>query len=64
VGGIGDAQDALERILAGATLIQAYTGFIYGGPLWPSRLNRELAKLLRARGFGSVKEAVGRGAES
>jgi dihydroorotate dehydrogenase len=61
VGGIGDAQDALDRILAGATLIQAYTGFVYGGPLWPSRLNRELAKLLRARGFSSVLAAVGQG---
>ena len=61
VGGISSAEDALERILAGATLIQAYTGFIYGGPLWPSQLNRELARLLRARGFSSVKDAVGKG---
>jgi dihydroorotate dehydrogenase len=61
VGGIGSADDALERILAGATLIQAYTGFVYGGPLWPSRVNQELARLLRARGFASVKDAVGKG---
>jgi dihydroorotate dehydrogenase len=61
VGGIGSAEDALERILAGAALIQAYTGFVYGGPLWPSRVNQELARLLRARGFASVKDAVGKG---
>jgi len=61
VGGIESAEDALERILAGATLIQAYTGFIYGGVLWPSRLRRELSALLRARGFANVKDAVGRG---
>jgi dihydroorotate dehydrogenase len=58
-GGIASAEDALERILAGATLVQAYTGFVYGGPLWPSRLRRELAELLRARGFRRLSDAVG-----
>jgi dihydroorotate dehydrogenase len=61
VGGVRNAQDALDRILAGATLVQVYTGFVYGGPLWPSQVNRELATLLRARGFASVSEAVGKG---
>jgi dihydroorotate dehydrogenase len=61
VGGISNAQDVLDRILAGATLVQAYTGFVYGGPFWPSRVNRELAVLLRARGFANVAEAIGRG---
>jgi dihydroorotate dehydrogenase len=61
VGGIENAEDALARILAGATLVQAYTGFIYGGPLWPARLGRELAQLLRARGFSNVREAIGKG---
>jgi dihydroorotate dehydrogenase len=42
VGGIGDARDARERLEAGATLLQAYTGFVYGGPAWPSRVHREL----------------------
>jgi dihydroorotate dehydrogenase len=64
VGGISSAEDALERILAGATLVQAYTGFVYGGPLWPSRVRRELAQLLRTRGYGSVREAVGRGSQA
>ena len=31
---------------AGATLVQAYTGFVYGGPLWPARINRGLARLV------------------
>ena len=56
-----DGRRRLERIRAGATLVQAYTGFIYGGPLWPRRLRRELSALLRARGFANVKDAVGRG---
>jgi dihydroorotate dehydrogenase len=44
VGGIENADDAWERIEAGATLVQAYTGFVYGGPLWPRRINRQLAR--------------------
>jgi dihydroorotate dehydrogenase len=57
-GGISSAHDAWERIRAGATLLQAYTGFVYGGPLWPARVQRELAELARREGFASVQEAV------
>jgi dihydroorotate dehydrogenase len=39
VGGITSAEDAAERLAAGADLLQAYTAFIYEGPLWPRRLN-------------------------
>ena len=38
VGGIATAADARARLEAGATLVQAYTGFVYGGPLWPRRI--------------------------
>jgi len=62
VGGIETADDAWERIRAGATLVQAYTGFVYGGPLWPRRINRGLARHVRAAGLASVGEAVGTGA--
>ncbi len=44
VGGVSTAQDARERLEAGADLLQAYTGFIYGGPGWPRRIQRELGK--------------------
>jgi dihydroorotate dehydrogenase len=43
VGGVSSAHDVAERREAGATLVQAYTGFVYGGALWPSRVLRELA---------------------
>jgi dihydroorotate dehydrogenase len=43
VGGIESAEDINERKHAGATLVQAYTGLVYGGPLWPSRTLRRLA---------------------
>jgi dihydroorotate dehydrogenase len=47
-GGIETPADAAERLDAGATLVQAYTGFIYGGPLWPRRINKGLAVRLRS----------------
>jgi len=47
-GGISGAEDAWERLQAGATLLQAYTGFVYGGPLWAWKVNRELARRRRA----------------
>jgi dihydroorotate dehydrogenase len=59
VGGVESADDAWERIRAGATLVQAYTGFVYGGPLWPRRVNRGLAGRVRAAGFERVQDAVG-----
>jgi dihydroorotate dehydrogenase len=40
VGGISTVDDARAMLAAGATLIQAYTGFVYGGPAWPARVNR------------------------
>jgi dihydroorotate dehydrogenase len=58
-GGIGTPDDAWERIRAGATLLQGYTGFIYGGPLWPRRVHRGLARRVREAGFASVQDAVG-----
>ena len=42
VGGISTPDDARARVDAGATLVQAYTGFVYGGPLWPRRIARAL----------------------
>lgn len=43
-GGIHSAEDALEKLAAGASLIQLYTGFVYEGPALVSRINRALAK--------------------
>jgi dihydroorotate dehydrogenase len=51
-GGIETPDDARERLAAGATLVQAYTGFIYGGPLWPRRMHAGLARRARAAGSG------------
>ena len=43
VGGIASAADARELLDAGATLVQAYTAFIYSGPGWPGKVNRALS---------------------
>jgi dihydroorotate dehydrogenase len=45
-GGIETPDDAWERLRAGATLVQAYTAFVYGGPLWPRRIHAGLARRL------------------
>jgi dihydroorotate dehydrogenase len=47
-GGIETPDDAWERLRAGATLVQGYTGFVYGGPWWPRRVHAGLAKRMRA----------------
>jgi dihydroorotate dehydrogenase len=61
VGGIESADDVWERMLAGATLVQAYTGFVYGGPSWPRAINLELARRTWATGARSIQELVGTG---
>jgi dihydroorotate dehydrogenase len=58
-GGVLDARDAYAKIRAGASLVQVYTGLIYGGPLFVGRVHRGLEALLARDGFRSVMEAVG-----
>lgn len=59
VGGIETADDAWERITAGATLLQGYTGFIYGGGLWVKDIHDGIARRLHAGGFATLADAVG-----
>jgi dihydroorotate dehydrogenase len=58
-GGIMSAEDAWARLRAGATLVQVYTGFIYGGPGFPSQLNDGLLRLMERDGFRTIEEAIG-----
>jgi dihydroorotate dehydrogenase len=58
-GGVETADDAWERITAGATLVQAYTGFVYGGPFWPHRIHAGLARRARDAGFTSIQHVIG-----
>ena len=59
VGGIFNAQDAFDKIIAGACLLQAYTGFVYSGPSFPAEVNAGLKAILDHRGFRDIDEAVG-----
>ena len=61
VGGIFTADDAWEKIAAGASLIQVYTGWVYEGPWMVRRILEGLVKKLEETGFNSISEAVGSG---
>jgi len=62
VGGIFNAADAWDKIAAGASLVQLYTGFIYQGPNIAREINEGLAKILAREGFATLDAAVGCGA--
>jgi dihydroorotate dehydrogenase len=59
VGGVFTASDAWEKICAGASLIQLYTGFIYEGPGVARQINEGLAEIVKREGFRTLDEAVG-----
>jgi dihydroorotate dehydrogenase len=56
VGGIETVDDVWERLAAGASLVQLYTGFIYEGPLLAARLSRELAARMQREGLANVRQ--------
>lgn len=59
VGGVFSAQDAWDKLAAGARLVQVYTGLIYEGPLLAGRINRQLVQLIDQHGMRAVAEVVG-----
>lgn len=59
VGGIFTAEDAWEKIAAGASVIQVYTGWVYEGPWMVRRILQGLLQKLEERGFDSISQAVG-----
>ncbi|KAI3511332.1 hypothetical protein L1887_18483 [Cichorium endivia] len=58
-GGVSSGEDAYKKIRAGATLVQLYTSFAYGGPALIPQIKAELAHCLERDGFKSIYEAVG-----
>lgn len=58
-GGVSSAQDAYDKIRAGASLVQVYTALVFEGPLVIQKMKRGLAALLRRDGFSNVLDAVG-----
>jgi dihydroorotate dehydrogenase len=60
-GGIASADDAWDRIRAGASLVQLYSAMVYQGPGLARRVADGLAERLEAGGFASIADAVGTG---
>lgn len=58
-GGIANAADVVARMRAGASLVQLYTAFIYGGPALPGQIVRDLLRYVEREGLGSIEEIVG-----
>ncbi len=58
-GGVFTPEDAYEKITAGATALQVYTGFVYEGPALVRKINRGLLKLLQRDGLKDIPAAVG-----
>jgi dihydroorotate dehydrogenase len=59
VGGVFTADDAWNKIAAGASLVQLYTGFIYQGPGVAKEIVEGLQRILKQKGFSRIHEAVG-----
>tara|TARA_B100000959_G_scaffold255338_1_gene287668 strand:+ start:1169 stop:2218 length:1050 start_codon:yes stop_codon:yes gene_type:complete len=59
VGGVDSGKSAFEKLAAGASAIQLYTGMIYKGPTIVKEIKKELINEMREKGFKSIKEVVG-----
>lgn len=59
-GGVFSAADALEKIEAGAALVEIYTGFVYGGPGIAREISRGLLNTVKDQKMDSIQNAVGR----
>lgn len=62
VGGIASGEDAYAKIRAGASLVQLYSALALQGPGLVARIKRELLACLMRDGFGTLREAIGKGA--
>ena len=60
VGGISNGRDAYEKIKAGASLVQLYTGLVFKGPSVANSINKDLLRLIKADGLTNISQAVGR----
>jgi dihydroorotate dehydrogenase len=60
VGGINSGKSAYEKIIAGASLLQLYTGFVYRGPSAAKDIKKELIQILKYEGIKNIKDAIGK----
>ena len=59
VGGVDSGKSAFEKIAAGASALQLYTGMVYEGPTVVKKIKQELIKILNEQGFKNIKDAIG-----
>ena len=62
VGGVNSGKSAYEKIIAGASLLQLYTGFVYRGPSTAKYIKKELIQILKVEGVKNIKDIIGVGA--
>ena len=61
VGGVNSGKSAYEKITAGASLLQLYTGFVYRGPTTAKDIKKELIQILKSEGIKNIKDVIGKG---
>ena len=61
VGGVSSGKSAYQKIIAGASLLQLYTGFVYKGPMIVKNIKKELIQILKDEGISSIEEVIGKG---
>jgi len=59
VGGIDSGQSAFEKIAAGATVVQLYTGMVYKGPGVVKNIKKELIEILKKEKIKNIQQAIG-----
>ena len=59
VGGVDSGRSAFEKIAAGATAVQLYTGLVFKGPAIVKEIKKELIEILMSKGFKNVNDAIG-----
>ena len=60
-GGVNSGKSAYEKIVAGASLLQLYTGFVYRGPTTAKDIKNELIQILKSEGVKNIKDVIGKG---
>lgn len=59
VGGISNGEQAYQRIKAGASLVQIYSGLVFEGPSMVKKINEEILEFMKKDGFANISEAIG-----
>ena len=59
MGGVDSGQSAFEKIVAGASAIQLYTGMVYKGPGIAKDIKKDLIQILKKQKIKSISEAIG-----